>query len=84
MPGATQLARMVGAYSRATVAVRLMTAALAAEYGPSPRVGRTPVSDALVTMLPPPPSSRWGTAARMALKVPVRFTPTMRANSRSV
>ena len=52
MPGATQLARIVGASSSAALAVSAITPALAAEYGPSPRVGRMPVSEALLTIAP--------------------------------
>ena len=43
-----------GASSSAALAVSAITPAFAAEYGPSPVVGRMPVSEALVTMLPPP------------------------------
>src|SRR3954447_18278505 len=84
MPGATQLARIAGASSSAALAVNAITPAFTAEYGPSPRVGRRPVSDAFVTMLPPPPSTMIWPAARIVLNVPVRFTPTSSANSLSV
>ena len=84
MPGDTQLARMVGAYSRAVVRVRLTTAALAALYGASPCSGRLALRLATVTTLPPPPSRSSGIAARSVWKVPSRFTPTTRRHSSSV
>ena len=84
MRGATAFTRMDGASSTAAVWVRLSTPALAAEYGPSPRVGRMPVSEALFTIDPPPASSMIGAAARMPWKVPVRLTPISSAHSLSV
>src|SRR4051812_1214238 len=73
-PRDTQFTRIVGAYSIAAVAVRLSTAAFAAEYGASPDSGRTALKDALFTMLPPPDSSIRGISARMQWNVPVRLT----------
>ena len=64
IPGDTQLARIVGAYSRAAVAVRFTTPALAALYGASPWSGRVALRVATVTRLPAPASSRIGMAAR--------------------
>jgi hypothetical protein len=84
MPGATAFTRTAGASSTAAVWVRLRTPALAAEYGPSPRVGRRPVSDALFTMDPRPASSMIGAADRIRWKVPVRLTPMSSAHSLSV
>src|SRR3954468_1690748 len=69
-PGDTQLTRIVGAYSTAAVIVRFTTAAFAAEYGASPDNGRSALSDALLTMLPPPPSSMRGITARRQWNVP--------------
>ena len=51
-PGDTQLTRTRGAHSRAAEAVRAITAAFAAEYGASPRVGRTPDTLATFTTAP--------------------------------
>src|SRR5205809_556081 len=63
-PGATALTRIPrGPYSRAADWVRAATAAFAAAYGPSPGDGRTPLIEAVLTMLPPPADSRWGRAA---------------------
>ena len=63
IPGETQFARIVGPYSRAAVAVRLTTPALAALYGASPCRGRVAFKVATVTRLPPPAASRIGIAA---------------------
>jgi len=52
MPGETALTRIVGAYSRAAVAVRAATPALDAAYGASPADGRVPLIEAVLTMLP--------------------------------
>ncbi len=52
-PGDTQLTRTCGAHSRAADRVRAITAAFAAEYGASPRVGRSPDTLAMFTTAPP-------------------------------
>src|SRR3954469_14631577 len=83
-PGDTQFTRMAGASSSAAVIVRFTTPAFAAEYGASPDNGRCALSDALLTMLPPPASTRRGTTARMQLNVPVKLTPTTSDHSASV
>src|SRR5438105_15789294 len=65
-PGATALTRILrGPYSRAADCVRAATAAFAAAYGPSPGEGRTPLTQAVLTMLPPAAASRWGPADRL-------------------
>ena len=59
-PGETQLTRIVGASSSAAAWVSATTAALAAEYGASPRVGRTPDTLATLTIAPAPPRAAVG------------------------
>ena len=81
MPGDTALTLMVGPYSRAADAVSAATAALLAAYGPSPAAGRVPLIDAVLTIAPPPPASRCGTAARMPAHTPVRLTRRTRSHS---
>jgi hypothetical protein len=83
-PGETQFTRMSGPYSSAADIVSAMTPAFAALYGPSPRVGRIPDTDAMFTIDPPPVARSSGTAARIPAKVPYRLTRMIRSNSRSV
>ena len=52
-PGDTQLTRTSGAASMAADWVKLISPALAAEYGASPSVGRTPDAEATLTTAPP-------------------------------
>ncbi len=84
IPGATQFTRTLGAASIAADWVRAITPALAAEYGPSPIVGRIPVSEATFTTVPPRPAIIRGSTARRQVKVPFRLTPTSRSHSLSV
>ena len=72
-PGEIALTRIDGAYSNAAVAVSATTPAFAAAYGASPAAGRTPLIDAVLTMLPPPLERISGAAALMPLNTPVRF-----------
>jgi len=74
----------LAALSGAADMVSAITPAFAALYGPSPRVGLTPDTDAMFTIEPPPEARSSGTAARMPANVPYRFTRTIRSNSRSV
>lgn len=54
MPTTTELTRTLGAHSTASVAVRLSTPALAAEYAAVPGDGRCPLTDEIETIEPPP------------------------------
>src|SRR5215813_10533567 len=81
IPGEIELARIVGPYSSAALAVSAMTAALAALYGASPAAGRVPLIDAVLTIRPSPLASRWGTQARNPWKTPVRLIATSRFHS---
>ncbi len=74
---------MAGPYSSAPLLVSAITAALAAEYTASLRVGVKPETDALFTIAPCPARCMSGTAARIVLNVPVRFTSSTRCQTLS-
>ncbi|MNT75203.1 hypothetical protein D3C72_2140800 [compost metagenome] len=73
-PGMTTLQRMLcAAPSLATARLKLITAALAAEYPAIQAVPNRPQIEAMLTMAPPP----WSFIRRMAVRVPKKVPSTV-------
>src|SRR3954467_7120274 len=83
-PGATALTRICGPRVLASSTVRWLSAALLTAYGTDDPVGRTPASDATLTMQPAPVSRRCGTAATVTCHAPTTFTSNSRRNTSGV
>ena len=82
MPGATPFTRIPRCrYSAASALVSMSTPPFDAAYAAFHGLPTMPDTDVVLTITPPPASSRCGSAYRHTRNVPRRFTAMMRSNT---
>src|SRR5438093_1730143 len=80
-PGHTQLTRTLGAHVTAMVRVRFTTPPFDAAYAGDMEPPTRPKMEAILVTDPPAAAASWGSAAREARYVPLRFTWRTRSHS---